>query len=178
MQRQWAAFASLGEAKNQTRGNTQSAVILVEQNLYVDERAEWVATASVNDYGDWHDGVVVLTDQRIFAAYTHQDLQQTYGNMIPRHPAPHIAQFQGGGAQAHFEIAGLPLQAIALDPSHLGKLKELIQSAASDSGGASSFAQLADDPMAALKTAKDLLDGGLITQEEYDQKKQEILSRL
>jgi membrane protease subunit (stomatin/prohibitin family) len=35
-----------------------------------------------------------------------------------------------------------------------------------------------DDPMAVLGKLKQLLDGGLITQEEYDTKKQEVLSRL
>ena len=36
----------------------------------------------------------------------------------------------------------------------------------------------ASDPMAALKTLKDMLDGGLISQGEYDAKKEEILKRL
>jgi len=36
----------------------------------------------------------------------------------------------------------------------------------------------AEDPVAALKTLKELLDNGLVTQEEYDAKKAEILGRL
>ena len=39
-------------------------------------------------------------------------------------------------------------------------------------------APAADDPVAALKTLKELLDNGLVTQEEYDAKKTEILGRL
>ena len=35
-----------------------------------------------------------------------------------------------------------------------------------------------DDPMAALSKAKQLLDAGLITQEEYDAKKAEVLGNL
>jgi len=36
----------------------------------------------------------------------------------------------------------------------------------------------ADDPVAVLRKLKDMLDGGLITQEEYDAKKKEILGRM
>ncbi|MBC7254558.1 MAG: SHOCT domain-containing protein, partial [Chloroflexi bacterium] len=43
-------------------------------------------------------------------------------------------------------------------------------------GGAAAGAPA--DPVAALKTLKDLLDNGLITQAEYDAKKAEILKRL
>ena len=82
---------------------------------------------------------------------------------------------QPGGAAAGAAQTGLGLGA------GLAAAKAM-----ADTFGASSQAQPAqapqgagaDDPVAVLRKLKDMLDGGLITQEEYDAKKKEILGRM
>lgn len=62
MQTTWKVFTQLNEALSNTRGNTQISIGLVRDNFFVGETAEWIATAAVNDFGDWQDGCVILTD--------------------------------------------------------------------------------------------------------------------
>jgi len=50
--------------------------------------------------------------------------------------------------------------------------------AGSGQAAAQAPAKAADDPVAALKKLKEMLDGGLISQAEYDDKKKDILSRM
>lgn len=178
MQNTWLTFNSLSTAISGTRGNTQAAIGLVKDNLYVGEKVEWVATAAINDFGNWRDGCVVLTDQRIFAAYCDETLQQTYGNMIARIPVPRISEFQGGGDVTSFEIQGLPIQAIALAPKHLHDLKDFLTNTDQASQLASAAASVSEDPKESLMKARELADLGLISEAEYDAKKQEILGRL
>lgn len=178
MQTTWKTFGSMAEAISGTRGNTQIAFGLVQENLFVGETVEWAATAAVNDFGDWQDGCVVLTDQRLFAAYVDPTLQQTYGNMVPRVPVPRISQFQGGGDLTTFAVDGIPLQAVALMPDSFEHLQQLLNSIDMSEHIGTSTQSAPEDPMAALGKAKELLDAGLITQEEYDAKKVEILARL
>ena len=177
MQNTWESFTSLDSALQGTRGNTQSTIILARDNLFLDEKVEWVATGSVLDLGDWSDASVVVTDQRVFVCYTNLILEQTYGNMTSRVPVPEIVQLQGGGDKAHFLMSGITDSTISLKHEHLKKLKDLLSSTdvLSAPGAA---APAAEDPKAALLIAKELLDAGLISEAEYDAKKQEILSRL
>lgn len=181
MQTTWKTFTDITSAISACRGNTQISIGLVKENLFVGETAEWIATASVNDFGDWQDGCVVLTDQRLFVAYVDPSLQQSYGNMIPRIPVPRLSQFQGGGNLTNFAIEGLTYQAIALNPAHFSELSGLLAATdASEFIGQDSMAAPAapEDPMVALTKAKELLEAGLITQQEFDSKKEEILKRL
>lgn len=171
---QTLTFRTLADALRGTNSTTQSCLGLVKENLYVGEEAEWISVASVNDFGDWHDGVIVVTDQRVFAAYLNKAADQIYGNMIARLPAPRVSQLQGGGSLTAFEIAGLPLQAFGVGPSSFEELREILSAPSEQAGGTST----AEDPRSALATAKSLLDEGLISQHEYDEKKKEILARL
>lgn len=77
MQTTWKVFTSVNEAISGTRGNTQISIGLVRDNMFMEESAEWIATAAVNDFGDWQDGCVVVTNQRVFVAYVDPTLQQT-----------------------------------------------------------------------------------------------------
>jgi len=178
MQNTWLSFKSLDGALQGTRGNTQSTVILVRDNLFVGETVEWVATGAVNDFGEWSDASVVLTDQRLFVAYTNLILEQTYGNMIPRVPVPGIARLQGGGDKAHFKIEAVTDSTIALNPDHLAQLQKLLGETDVLNIQGPPTPPPAEDPKSALLTAKELLDAGLITEAEYEAKKQEILGRL
>ena len=178
MQTTWKSFSSLDEAISGTRGNTQLSFGLVRENLFVGESVEWAATAAMNDFGDWQDGSVVLTDQRIFAAYADPSLQQTYGNMVERVPAPRISEYQGGGDLATFAIEGLPIQSIALDPQHLDQLRELLSATDAPQMGNAVFGAVSEDPVEILSKLKKMLDAELISQEEYDAKKAEVLSRM
>lgn len=178
MQSTWKVFGSLEEAISQTRGNTQLSIGLVKENLYVGEGVEWLATAAVNDFGDWQDGCVVVTDQRVFVAYADPTLNQIYGNMVSRAPVPRISQFQGGGNLATFAIDGLPYQALALMPEHFSALKTMLEETDMSSRMGQMPQAPSEDPTAALAKAKELLDAGLISQDEFDAKKKEILDRL
>ena len=182
MQNTWKTFASLDEAIRGSRGNTQISMGLVRENLIVGETIEWVATSSVNDFGEWKDGCIVLTSQRIFAAYVDTTLQQTYGNMVSRFPVPQIAEYQGGGQLTNFSIEGLPYQALALTPSQLSEFRSLLADTDMTALGVMAPPAAAPnssvDPTAALSKAKELLDAGLITSDEYETKKREILDRL
>lgn len=178
MQTTWKVFASLEEAIAQTRGNTQLSFGLVKENLFVDEPVVWAATSSVNDFGEWKDGSLVVTDQRIFMAYADPSLNQVYGNMVSRVPVPRISQLQGGGNLATFAIDGLPCQALALMPEHFIALKSLLEETDMSTHISQTPQATQEDPMAALSKAKELLAAGLISQEDFDAKKQEILDRL
>lgn len=178
MQTTWKVFGSLEEAISQTRGNTQLSLGLVKENLFVDEPVEWAATSSVNDFGEWKDGCIVVTDQRIFVAYADPTLNQVYGNMVSRVPVPRISQLQGGGNLATFAVDGLPYQALALMPEHFSAFKSLLEDTDMSSRIGQGPQAPQEDPMAALTKAKQLLEAGLISQEEFDAKKQEILDRL
>lgn len=178
MQTTWKVFSQLNEALSSTRGNTQISIGLVRDNLFVGETAEWIATAAVNDFGDWQDGCVILTDQRLFVAYVDPSLQQTYGHMVSRIPVPRISQLQGGGNLATFAVDGLPYQAIALMPADFSRLTELLNETDMTDVINANLAPSPEDPMVALKKAKELLDAGLISQADFDGKKEEILKRL
>jgi len=186
MQTTWKVFSSINEAIAGTRGNTQISVGLVRDNMFVEESAEWIATAAVNDFGDWQDGCVVVTNLRVFVAYVDPSLQQTYGNMVDRVPVPRISQMQGGGNLATFAIDGLPYQALALMPREFEALREMLTqtdmtdvvNAGVNAVGNPGTSAQQEDPMAALTKAKELLEAGLITEAEYDAKKEEILKRL
>ncbi len=85
------------------------------------------------------------------------------------------AQQEGGAAAGTAQI-GLGLGAGMAAASAMA---DSFTRSSQPAGGAQQAAPGAPaDPMAALKTLKDLLDNGLITQEEYDAKRGEILSRL
>jgi hypothetical protein len=180
MQNTWKTFTSLGDAIDGTRGNTQISIGLVRENLFVGETVEWVATSTVNDFGEWKDGCIVVTNQRIFAAYVDTDLQQTYGNMVARFPVPQIAEYQGGGQVTNFAIEGLPYQALALTPTQLNEFRALLaNSDMTTTGPAPSQSQTtSEDPTLALSKVKELLDAGLINAEEYEIKKREVLDRI
>jgi len=178
MQTTWKSFTSLDDAIRSTRGNTQISIGLVKENLFIDEQAEWIGTASVNDFGEWKDGSVVLTSQRVFVAYCDPSLQQAYGNMVSRFPVPRISQFQSGGQSANFAIEGLPYQAIQLSQEQFGELNALLADTDITAAGVDATAPAALDPKAALANLKELLADDLITQEEFQAKKKEILDRL
>jgi membrane protease subunit (stomatin/prohibitin family) len=83
---------------------------------------------------------------------------------------------EGGGAAAGTAQIGLGLGA---GMAAARAMADSFAAPAQPAGGAQQAAPgAAADPMSALKTLKELLDNGLITQEEYDTKRGEILSRL
>lgn len=82
------------------------------------------------------------------------------------------AQAEGAGGAAQLGMglgAGLAAAKVMADS---------FASTATPQPGGGAAAGAPADPVAALKTLKDLLDNGLITQAEYDAKKAEILKRL
>lgn len=105
-------------------------------------------------------------------------LQQTYGNMISRVPVPRISELQGGGNLTTFAIDGLPYQAVALMPADFSRLTEMLNDTDMTHVINADLAPAPEDPMVALKKAKELLDVGLINQADFDAKKEEILKRL
>jgi membrane protease subunit (stomatin/prohibitin family) len=85
------------------------------------------------------------------------------------------ATVEGGGAAGAAQI-GLGVGAgMAAAQAMASSFAAGSQPAASAAGGQAASQA---DPVAALTTLKTLLDGGLISQEEYDAKRQEIISRL
>lgn len=186
MQSTWEQFPDLRGAVLRTRGNTAAAVQLVKQNLYVGEEVSLVVTCSIAELGAWNDGCLAVTNQRLFFAYTTVSTQSTYGSTIPLPPAPEFRELQGqvpvGGVRT-FEIGRVPSHTVALTTAQYEALATAIDSVGygemSDSEAASGSAPAGPaDPTDSLATAKRLLDLGLISQDEYDAKKQEILDRL
>lgn len=179
MQSSWDTFTTIESAMSGTRGNTQQAVSLVKENLIVGEAVEWIATTSVNDLGNWHDGAIILTDQRVIVSYFYADLNMSYAHMNSRLPVPGIVQFQGEGWLTTFQIHGIPLQAVAMPEATLNELRQRLESAKLiievDDGF---MAPANEDPVETLSTLKKLLEQDLITQAEYDAKKTEILARM
>lgn len=177
MQSTWKSYRNLQNARRDTRGNTRQAIDLIAENLYVGETADWLFTATVQDFSSWNDGCLVLTDKRLFVSYALESTGQIFGNMIAVPPAPTVNQLQGGGFTTTFQVVGLPVQAIGLQPNQFSEFMNALDSV---EGGASSMggAPQAQDPVEALTTAQRLLDNGLITEAEYEDKKAEILKRL
>lgn len=178
MQSSWDTFADLESALAGTRGNTQHALRLVQQNLIVGESVEWVSTASVNDFGNWDDGVVVVTDERVIVSYVNSAVEMTYAQTVVRYPIPRIIQFQGEGHLSSFQIEGIPLQAVALPNATLERFRELLDSTPTPESTTTLQAGQSNDPVETLSKLKSLLDMDLITEEEYEAKKAEILSRM
>jgi membrane protease subunit (stomatin/prohibitin family) len=77
------------------------------------------------------------------------------------------------GNMANHILAPMHQQAPApIAPQPTGRfVQKSVETAPASNGGA-------DDPVATLKRLKDMLDQGLITQEMYDTKQAEILSRM
>jgi membrane protease subunit (stomatin/prohibitin family) len=84
------------------------------------------------------------------------------------------AQQEGGAAAGTAQI-GLGLGA---GMAAAGAMADSFARGSQPAGAGQQGAPDAADPMTALKTLKELLDNDLITQEEYDAKRGEILSRL
>ena len=63
-------------------------------------------------------------------------------------------------------------------PEHFSAFKSLLEDTNMSSRIGQGPQAPQEDPMAALTKAKQLLEAGLISQEEFDAKKQEILDRL
>ena len=90
-----------------------------------------------------------------------------------------LAQQQGGGGGAAEGAAGVGLGLGAGMGVGAGMAQIISQGLRGDGGTQTAQpAAPADDPVARLKQLKEMLDGGLITQEQYDEKRKEILSRM
>jgi len=98
--------------------------------------------------------------------------------MVERVPVPRLSGYHGGGDLATFAIEGLPIQSIALDPQHLETLRQLLGATDTSQTGAPSLGAASEDPVETLSKLKKMLDAELISQEEFDAKKVEILARM
>ncbi len=85
---------------------------------------------------------------------------------------------EGGGAAAGTAQIGLGLGAGMAAARAMADSFAAPSQPSAPAGGAQQAAPGAADPMSALKTLQELLDNGLITQEEFNAKRSEILSRL
>jgi membrane protease subunit (stomatin/prohibitin family) len=83
----------------------------------------------------------------------------------------------GDAAQAGGEAAGSTQMGLGLGAG-MAAAKMMAESLSSSPSQGAATPDAASDPMATLKMLKDMLDQGLISQEEYDSKKGEVLKRL
>lgn len=178
MQATWKCFSDVRTALNSTRGLTQAAIELVRQNLAVGESCEWIGTASVNDFGEWNDGVLIVSDLRIIASYGSQRLGHTYANFVDRVPVPRVLQLQGQPGIAYFQIDGLPVQAVATTDALFTNFREILARTPVPEDSLVIAGAAAFDPVTAMAKLKEMYDSALITDEEFQSKKAEILARM
>lgn len=121
---------------------------------------------------------MVLTNERIIVAYLNTGLNMTFAQMSNRLPIPRVIQFQGEGYVSSFQIEGLPLQAIALPAATVGRLREILESTPTPESTTTHLVVQVDDPVETLSKLKSMLDMDLVTREEYEAKKTEVMSQM
>ena len=178
----WESFTSFQEALSGTEDETRLAIKAVERALHVDEAVEWIATGALQDkLAVWQDASIVLTDKRLLVSFASFWPGKFEVSSIEREPNFEFKQLQNLGNLARFDIRGfgrLDWQFLALAPEHLVELKERLAATAISPSSAPTSSSPIETPMAALTTIKELLDSGLITQDDYERKKKEVLDRL
>ena len=129
--------------------------------------------------GSVHSGALFATDRRlVFYA------KRVGGHDLESFPYAHLASFESGkslmGPHVKFVSSGNEVEVkwITGDVAPLlAAVKEHMHAASQPAAAAPLPAQEIDHA-AALQKAKELLDSGLISPEEYDAKRAEILARL
>jgi hypothetical protein len=178
VQNNWKTFGDLRSALAGTRGRTLVALRLVTENMFAAEIATWIAPADVNIAMTWTDGVVVLTDQRLFFAECGD--YNSFTVFIERGPSLRLQELQGSRGLVRFQVPNMGAQGVALPRAQFEYLKQALET---DDGvdihaGSSPVATESGDHVELLRQLGSLRDAGVLSPLEFAVKKAELLSRI
>jgi hypothetical protein len=187
MQTTWKVFSDLREAQRGTRGATGAALRVIAENMLIDERLSWLATADVYAFGVQVDGIVALSGQRAYVGMC--DGTDALAYWVDRAGVNTIQQVRGNTPHlSTFSLSTMPeVTAIQLTPSSFEYFREAIESwqvtseripVQANAPLELTKAPVPDSATELLLQLKRLLDAGVLSEGEFEAKKAEVLARL
>jgi hypothetical protein len=163
-----------------SKGVIKSAFELVRENLPTRDTCLWASPAVVVDMGVRADGCIVVTDSHIAVGYHNDELKKVYSMLTSRSGESEVEQLRGAGDGVSMRIRDIQLQSQEISHGAFFTLEAALASGTQRKPKPDISGETATllPPLDAMKQLQEMLDLGYVSNAEFEEKKQEILSRL